>query len=68
MDVVPLVGVYSTETHPFGLVYEYMANLDLKQYLRKESNVGGLKLVLILVPIHVLFITPLTLLANSWRE
>jgi hypothetical protein len=27
VDVVPLVGVYSTEAHPFGLVYEYMEGL-----------------------------------------
>jgi serine/threonine protein kinase len=42
---VPLVGVYTTEAHPFGLVYEYMDNLDLKQYFRSEHNVGRLKLV-----------------------
>ena len=40
-----LVGVYSTETHPFGLIYEYMDNLDLKQYLKSEPNVGRLNLV-----------------------
>ena len=62
------MGVYSTEAHPFGLVYEYAENLDLKQYLRKEPNVGGLKLVFILVSTHVLFTTPLTLFVNSWRE
>jgi len=44
---VPLLGVYSTETHPFGLVYEYMDGLDLKQYLGNDPNVGRLKLVLI---------------------
>ena len=64
MDVVPLMGVYSTETHPFGLVYEYMGNLDLKQHLRND-NAGGLKLVLVLVPAHVLFITLLTLVVDS---
>ena len=47
---VPLVGVYSTEAHSFGLVYEYMDGLDLKQYLRNNPNVGRVKLVLI--PIH----------------
>lgn len=45
--VVPFVGVYSTEEHPFGLVYEYMDGLDLKQYLRNEPNAQKLKLVLI---------------------
>ena len=51
-DVVPLVGVYSTEAHPFGLVYEYMDGLDLRQYLRNEHGVDRLNLVLI--PIHSL--------------
>ena len=48
--MVPLVGVYSTEAHPFGLVYEYMSGLDLKQYLRNEPNVGRLNLVRIPIP------------------
>jgi len=63
--VVPLMGVYSTEAHPFGLVYECMDGLDLKQYLKKEPNVGRLKLVLI--PMHALSleINPLMLLDNS---
>ena len=46
VDVVPLVGVYSTETHPFGLIYEYMEGLDLKQHLRNQPNVGTLELVI----------------------
>jgi len=44
--VVPLVGVYSTESHPFGLIYEYMEGLDLKQHLRNQPNVGKLELVI----------------------
>ena len=47
VDVAPLVGVYSTEAHPFGLVYEYMDSLDLRQCLRNESHMEKLKLVLI---------------------
>ena len=45
MNVVPLVGVYSTEAHPFGLIYEYMEGLDLKQHLRNQPSVGTLELV-----------------------
>ena len=45
VDVVPLVGVYSTEAHPFGLVYEYMDGLDLKQHLRNEHDMDRLNLV-----------------------
>ena len=50
VGAVPLVGVYSTEKHPFGLVYEYMDNLDLRQYLKNEPNAGRLELVLIPSP------------------
>ena len=46
VNVVPLVGVYSTESHPFGLIYEYMEGLDLKQHLRNQPNVGKLELVI----------------------
>ena len=68
IDVVRLVGVYSTETHPFGIIYEHMDGLDLKQYLRNEPNAGRLKLVLI--PLHTLSLQgthPLMLLDDSLR-
>jgi serine/threonine protein kinase len=45
VNVVSFVGVYSTEAHPFALVYEYMDGLDLKQYLRNEPNARKLELV-----------------------
>jgi len=48
--VVPLGGVYSTEAHPFGLIYEYADGLDLKQYLRNEPNADRLELVPIYAP------------------
>ena len=51
VNAVPFVGVYSTETHPFALVYEYMDGLDLEQYLRSESNAKRLELVL--VPLYI---------------
>ena len=47
VNVVPFVGVFSAETHPFALIYEHMDGLDLKQYLRNEPNARKLKLVLI---------------------
>ena len=59
VDVVPLLGVYSAGVHHFGLVYEYMAGLDLRQYLSNKPNAGRLKLVL--VPIHTPPFYPLTL-------
>ena len=59
VEAVPLVGVYSTERHPCGLVYEYMDNLDLRQHLGNEPSVMGLKLVPI--PMHPLLYYPPTL-------
>lgn len=63
VDVVPLVGVYSTEAHPLGLIYEYMECLDLREYLRSGPNVERLKLV----PDHLraLSINRLTHFGNS---
>lgn len=63
-DVVPLVGVYSTDTHPFGLVYEYMDGLDVRQYLRNKPHVGRLELVRVFNPAYPLF----TNLPNSWWQ
>ena len=45
-NVVPFVGGWSTEAHPFCIVYERMANLDLGQYLRNGPNVRRMLLVL----------------------
>ena len=45
MDTVPFLGVYTTEVHRFGLVYEYMDGLDLRQHLRNETGIGRMKLV-----------------------
>jgi len=70
-DVVPLVAVYSTEAHPFGLVYEYMDGLDVRQYLSNRPNVGRLKLVPTPIPAHSPYanvLTPLpTVDGNSSR-
>ncbi|KAF9789884.1 kinase-like domain-containing protein [Thelephora terrestris] len=45
VNAIPLVGFYSTEAHPFALVYEYMDGLDLKQYLSNEPGARKLKLL-----------------------
>jgi serine/threonine protein kinase len=63
VGVVPLVGVYSTEEHPLGLVYEYMDNMDIRQYLQSEPNVERLKLVS--TPCAPLYINALTFFDNS---
>ena len=64
VNVVPFVGIFPTEIHPFCIVYEYIGNLDLKQYLRSEPDAGRLKLVFI--PFPMLDHGHLTLLGNSW--
>lgn len=66
VNVVPFVGVYSTQAHPFALVYEYMDGLNLNQHLLNEPNAK--KLELVLIPLHALSIGdigPLTLLDDS---
>lgn len=65
MEIISLVGLYSTEAHPFGLVYEYSDGLDLRQYLRKNPGVGRLELVFI--PAYPLPTNLLILPDNSWR-
>lgn len=40
------MGVYSTDAYPFGLVYEYMDGLDIRQHLRNAPNEDRLTLVL----------------------
>ena len=63
VGVVAFVGAYNTEAHPFGLIYEYMDGLDLKQYIRDKPYVKRLKLVQ--VPLPAFSVTYLTLLENS---
>jgi len=62
---VLLVAAYSTEVHPFGLVYEYMEGMDLRQYIQTKPNVGRLGLVFITSPTRSLSVVPLTFFANS---
>jgi len=50
VSAVQLVGVYSNDTCPFGLVYKYMENLDAAQYLKNQSNAGRVKLVTVPYP------------------
>lgn len=65
LHAVPLVGFYSTEKHPYCLVYEYMNGLDLKQYLRSKPDAARLEMVL--DPLHALFAHCLMLLGDSWQ-
>jgi serine/threonine protein kinase len=44
-NVVPFIGVYSTPEHPFGLVFEYMEDRNLKEYLRNNEDVRRHELV-----------------------
>lgn len=63
---IPFVGVYSTELHPFGLVYKYMSGLDLRQHLKNHPSEGRLNLVPVLLQVlHILDINYLMLVNNS---
>ena len=44
-NIVPFLGVYSSPSHPFGLIYAMMDNLDLGRYLTDHPDVSRLKLV-----------------------
>lgn len=66
VDVVSLVGVYSTEAHPFGLVYEYMDGLNVQQYLGNVLSGSRLKLVLVsMLLLLLLFTSSLMFLDHS---
>ena len=44
-NIVPFIGVYSSPSHPFALIYAMMGKLDLGRYLADHPNVSRLKLV-----------------------
>lgn len=49
---VPFIGVYSTLEHPFALVFKFADRLNLREYIRKNRDSEGLKLVIIDSHIH----------------
>ena len=42
---VSFIGVYSTQDHPFALVFKFMEHLNLRGYLRDNQDIGRLDLV-----------------------
>jgi hypothetical protein len=40
-----LIAIYSTREHPFGLVFKFMDQLNLRGYLRKNQDIFRLELV-----------------------
>ena len=44
-NIIPFLGVYSSPSHPFALLYAMMDNLDLGRYLADHPEVSRLKLV-----------------------
>ena len=42
---VSFIGIYSTQDHPFALVFEFMDRLSLRGYLRDNQDIGRLELV-----------------------
>ena len=63
IGAVAFVAAYSTESHPFGIIYEYMDGLDLQQFSKHEPYAGRLKLVHL--PLHTFTNNCLTFLDNS---
>jgi len=45
-NIVPLLGVHSSPSHPFALIYAMMDNLDLGRYLADHPDVSRSKLLL----------------------
>ena len=68
VEVVPFLGIYSTEARPFCLVYEHMGCLDVRQYLRNEPDISA-RLKLVLVPFAPAphWALGLTSFGDSWR-
>jgi len=54
--MVPFIGVYSTQDHPFALVFEFMEHLNLREYLRNNCEVGRLDSVRFSLPSHSLIV------------
>lgn len=44
-NFVSFIGVYSTQDHPFGLIFKFMDQLNLRGYLRKTQDIARLELV-----------------------
>jgi len=42
---VSFIAIYSTQEHPFGLVFKFMDQLNLRGYLRKNQDIARLELV-----------------------
>ncbi|KAF9793044.1 kinase-like domain-containing protein [Thelephora terrestris] len=45
-NFVPFLGVYSTPTHPFALIYEMMVNVDISRHLAQHPGISRLKLLI----------------------
>ena len=43
--MVPFIGIYSSPEHPSALIFEFMEQLNLREYLRNNRGVRRLELV-----------------------
>ena len=43
--IASFIGVYSTCEHPFALVFEFMDQLNLREYLRNNRDIRRVELV-----------------------
>jgi serine/threonine protein kinase len=53
---VSFIGVYSTQTHPFALVFELMNHFNLGEYIRNNHDVGRVELVCFSSPCQPLIV------------
>ena len=44
-SIAPFIGVFSTPEYPLALVFDFMAHLNLREYLRNHEGAGRSKLV-----------------------
>ena len=63
---VSFIAIYSTREHPFGLVFKFMDQLNLRGYLRKNQDIARLELVRFC---HLIFRFPLShrFDASCWK-
>ena len=64
-NFVPFIAIYSTPTHPLGLVFKFMERLNLGDYLRNNPDIPRLELVR---PCRHTFALPHRLGISCWKS
>jgi serine/threonine protein kinase len=53
-SIVPFIGVYRTEDHPFCMVSEWMPQDNIRKYVLKNAGTNRLRLVSFIIPANFL--------------